>query len=271
MPELPEVETIKNDLITCCLNKTVKKVYIYQNHLRYKIDKNIMNIENKKFIYIKRYSKYILIKFNNKNYILIHLGMSGNIYILNKNTKITKHDHIDIILNNKKIIRYNDIRKFGFFLWYKNKKKIQSLLNKLGPEPLSKNFNTKYLYNITKKRTLCIHNLIMNNKIISGIGNIYANECLYYANILPYKPSNKLKPKNIKQLVKYIKKILKKSILLKGTTIRNYKCLNKNPGLFQNKLKVYGRKNKQCYKCNHIIQSIKKYNRSLFFCKKCQK
>ncbi len=271
MPELPEVETIKRDLLKNCKNIKIKKIYIYIKKLKFKINKKITQIKNEIILKIKRYSKYILIKTTNKNYILIHLGMSGNIFIFKDNINRNKHDHIEIKLKNKIIIRYNDPRKFGFWLWTKKKQKIQKILNNLGPEPLTKEFNEKYLYKITKKKKICIHKLIMNNNIVSGIGNIYANEILFHAKIIPYTPSNKINFKKIKKIIKYTKIILKKAIILKGTIKRNICFLNKNKGLFQKKLKIYNKKNKKCFICNNIIYSIKKYNRSLFYCLKCQK
>ncbi len=269
MPELPEVETIKKELKTYCLKKKIIKIIIYNNKLKYKIPKKIKKVKKQKILDIKRYSKYIVIKTNNY-YLLIHLGMSGNILLIN-NIKKKKHDHWDIILNNKKIIRYNDIRKFGYLLIFNSKKKINNIISKLGPEPLTKKLNAKYLFNITKKKKICIHNLIMNNKIISGIGNIYANEILFASKIRPYKKSNTLDYKKIKTLVLNTKIILKKALFYKGTTIRNYKNINKNYGFFQNKLKVYQKYNKKCSICNNIIKKIKKYGRNLYFCPKCQK
>ncbi len=268
MPELPEIETIKKELKKNCLNKKINNIIIYNNKLKYNISKKIKKIKKQIIINIKRYSKYLIIK-TKKYYLLIHLGMSGNILLIN-NIKKTKHDHWDIILNNKKIIRYNDIRRFGYLLIFNSKKKINKIILKLGPEPLKKKFNTNYLFKITKKKKICIHNLIMNNKIVSGIGNIYANESLFLSKIKPYRKSNTLNYKEIKILVSNIKLILKKALFYKGTTIRNYKNINSNYGFFQNKLKIYKKSNQKCSICNNIIQKIKKYGRNLYFCKKCQ-
>ncbi len=270
MPELPEVETIKNDLKKYLLNKTITKILIYSKKLKYKISKKLLNLKKQKIIKIKRYSKYIVIN-TNKGFILIHLGISGNIFILNKKIPKSKHDHIDILTNEKKIIRYNDIRKFGFWLWFNKKKKIKNIISKLGPEPLTKKLNTNYLYNITKKKKICIHQLIINQKIISGIGNIYANESLFLAKIIPNKPSCLIKKNKIKLLIKKIKLILKKSIKLKGTININKKYLNKNTGYFQKKIMVYKRNKKKCLICKKKIKSIKKNGRTLYFCNTCQK
>ncbi len=270
MPELPEIETIKKELKKNCLKKKINNIIIYNNKLKYIIPKKIKKIKEQIILKIKRFSKYLIIK-TNKYYLLIHLGMSGNILLINNIQKNTKHDHWDLILNNKKIIRYNDIRKFGYLLIFNSKKKIKKIISKLGPEPLKKKFNSKYLYKITKKKRKCIHNLIMDNKIISGIGNIYANESLFLSKIKPYRKSNTLSYKEIKTLVINIKLILKKALFYKGTTIRNYKNINNNYGFFQNKLLVYQKLGQQCFYCKKKIQKIKKYGRSLFFCKKCQK
>ncbi len=270
MPELPEVEIIKKELKKNCLNKKINKIIIYNNKLKYTISKKIQKIKNQIIVKIKRFSKFIIIK-TNKYYLLIHLGMSGNILLINNNQKKTKHDHWDLILNNKIIIRYNDIRKFGYLLKFNSKKKINKIISKLGPEPLKKKFNHKYLFKITKKKKKCIHNLIMDNKIISGIGNIYANESLFLSKINPYRKSNSINYKEIKTLVINIKLILLKSIFYRGTIIRNYKNINYNYGFFKNKLKVYQKSGKKCFYCKNIIQKIKKYGRNLYFCKKCQR
>ncbi len=268
MPELPEIEIIKKNLINFCLNKKIIKIEIYTKKLRYKIPKIIKRIKNKKITKINRYSKYLIIKIY-KLYLLIHLGISGNILITKKNI-LQKNDHIKIILENKKIIKYNDPRKFGYILLYKSTKKIQKIIKKLGPEPLTKKFNWKYLYKKIKKRKSCIHNLIMDNKIVSGIGNIYSNEILFISKIKPYRKSNSLHLNEIKRIVLNIKKILKKSLFYQGTLIRNHKNINLNYGFFKNFLTVYRKLNQPCIICKSKIKKKKKYGRSLYFCKKCQ-
>ncbi len=270
MPELPEVEHITNSLKSLIINKKIKKIKIYNTKLKFSISKKFYYLKNQIILKIKRYSKYILIQVT-KGFILIHLGMTGNIIILKKKKKINKYIFIDIYLEKNILIRYEDVRKFGFWLFFSTKEKVNKILNKLGPEPLTKNFNSKYLFNITKKRNICIHQLIMKNNILSGIGNIYSNESLFSSKILPYRKSKSLNYIEIKKLVKNIKIILKKAIIAKGTTIKNFKNTNENLGNFQFQLNVYGRKNNPCYLCSNIIKSIKKYNRSLFFCDKCQK
>ncbi len=268
MPELPEIENIKKDLTFFCINKTITNIKIYNKKLKYTIPSNIKKIKNKKILNIKRYSKYIIIYINDI-ILLIHLGMTGNILIYNKYYKPTKHDHIDFFLNNNIIIRYFDVRKFGYILLI-TYKKIKKIISKLGPEPLSKKFNSKYLFKIIKKKKICIHQILINQKIISGIGNIYANECLFKAKIKPYRISNTINFIECINIVKSIKLILKYSILLKGTLKINTNCINNN-GLYFKKLMVYKKNKKKCKICNKLIISIKKYGRSLYYCNLCQK
>ncbi len=270
MPELPEIETIKNTIQHICINNTITKINIYYTKLKYNISSNIYNLKNQIIYNIKRFSKY-LIFYTSNGYLLIHLGMTGNILIFNKYSmpKLHKHDCLELIVNNFYILRYNDIRKFGIILWYKTFIPIYHIIHKLGAEPLSNNFNTKYLFKITNKTKRCIHNILINNKWISGIGNIYANESLFKSNILPYTPANKLYYWQIHILVNNIKYILKQSILHKGTTIQSYKYMPHKIGNYQKKLLIY--KKKICTFCHNTINTYKKYGRTLYYCKVCQK
>ncbi|MCV2525550.1 MAG: bifunctional DNA-formamidopyrimidine glycosylase/DNA-(apurinic or apyrimidinic site) lyase, partial [Candidatus Lightella neohaematopini] len=223
---------------------------------------------NQVIINIIRRAKYILLELKN-GFIIIHLGMSGKLEILNKNIKPKNHDHIDFVMNNNMIIRYNDSRKFGSLVWSNKYHLPKNILN-LGIEPLSNDFNYNWFCNNIYNKNSLIKPLLMSTKWIVGIGNIYANEILFASGIMPTRIIKTLNHNEIKILIYNIKKILLYSISLGGSTINNFSC-NRLTGMFSKKLQVYGRYNAKCNKCMNIIKVIRMNNRSTFFCDVCQK
>ncbi|QJC36284.1 bifunctional DNA-formamidopyrimidine glycosylase/DNA-(apurinic or apyrimidinic site) lyase [Enterobacteriaceae endosymbiont of Donacia cincticornis] len=273
MPELPEVEVIKNIIKPLLRGKIINYSIVRIKKLKYIISNNIIKINNQKILNIKRRGRYILLILIN-NTIIIHLGMTGKLFIMNNiknSSQYHKHDHIDLIIDNNLILRYTDVRKFGFWLWETKNYKTNIFLKKLGPEPLTNEFNNLYLYNISRKKKIPIKILIMDNKIVTGIGNIYANESLFLSKILPIRISNNLNFQEITFLVKNIKFILNKSIKYGGSTIISYQLPNKNIGTYSKYFYVYRKENKLCKICHTKIIKINQRNRSTFFCKKCQK
>ncbi|QJC35044.1 bifunctional DNA-formamidopyrimidine glycosylase/DNA-(apurinic or apyrimidinic site) lyase [Enterobacteriaceae endosymbiont of Donacia piscatrix] len=273
MPELPEVEVIKNMIKPLLKGKIINYSIVRTKKLKYIISDNIIKINNQKILNIKRKGRYILLLLVS-NTIIIHLGMTGKLFIINKTKnffRFHKHDHIDLIINNNLILRYTDIRKFGFWLWEEKDYKKNIFLKKLGPEPLTNKFNNLYLYNISRKKNISIKILIMDNTIVTGIGNIYANESLFISKILPMRISSDLNFQEITFLVQNIKYILNKSIKYGGSTIIDYRLPDKNIGNYFKYFYVYGKKNKLCKICYTKITKINQRNRSTFFCYKCQK
>ena len=287
MPELPEVEIVKRSLKNKVNYKKIKKIIITNRNLRFKIQKNFEKLlEGRLITNVSRFSKYIILTLDKHNYCLIHLGMSGTLHLINykKNEKITnlsfyhsktlpkKHNHIKVKFSNFTII-YNDPRRFGFFKLLNNKNELKKYFLRSGPEAISSKFNFKYIrYKfINKKKN--IKNFLLDQRFVSGIGNIYANEILFYSKINPLKPANKITNNEIKKLVKYSKLVLNLAIKFGGSSIRDFKNAKGISGLFQNKFKVYNRENKNCVskKCKGKINKIFISNRSSFFCKFCQK
>ena len=288
MPELPEVEVVKRSLQRNILNLIIKKVKINDANLRYKVDKiGLSKLEGKKITKIIRRSKFLIFEIGKIYRMLVHLGMTGKFFFTdNKDNKFKtsfyyllnyekdqKHDRVIFILNKKKLI-YNDVRKFGFIKIYGSNLITKSKhLKHLGPEPLEKNWNFSYLkrYVIGRKRS--IKNILMDQKCVSGLGNIYVNEILFLCRIKPTRKATKLKNFEIKKIIKFSKKILKNSIKLGGSTIKDFSSENGKKGVFQQYLNVYGRENQGCSNvdCNlRIIRTVIS-NRATFFCKKCQK
>jgi len=269
MPELPEVETTMSALQPF-VEKKIVSVDIKNRNLRWKIEKDFENnISNKKIISITRRAKYIIFNMLD-GFIILHLGMSGNIRIQDLKSNIyKKHDHIIFYLKDKKII-YNDIRRFGS-IHFTHDLKDHFLIKSLGPEPLSKDFNKKYLFDISRKSKTNIKNFIMNQKVVVGVGNIYASEALFHAGISPNRTTNSISEDDCKRLVKSIKNILKVAIKMGGTTLKDFYSVDGSEGYFKIKLKVYGRENKECRSCKGIISKIVLNQRSTFYCDNCQK
>ena len=272
MPELPEVETSRRGIEPHILNKTIKDVVIRQHKLRWPIPKSLPDkIKHQKLVQVDRRGKYLLLNFDNNDTVIIHLGMSGSLRICTPSTTIGKHDHIDFIFSNKKVLRLNDPRKFGCVLWTNKTIDEHKLLSKLGPEPLGDEFNAEYLYTQSRKRNCSIKTFIMNSHVVVGVGNIYASESLFMAGINPIRKAGSLSRPRCDKLVIAIKKILDAAIKQGGTTLRDFTRENGQPGYFAQKLQVYGRADEACTKCGKLIRQINQQNRSTFYCTTCQK
>ena len=285
MPELPEVEVIKQSLDKKIKFQKINKVLVRNRNLRFKVSKNFeFFLKNKKINKISRKSKYLIFHLNNNSFLIIHLGMSGTIHLINKknyrNTNVsfygspnlpTKHNHILIFFKKYKFI-YNDPRRFGFIKILKNKKNLAFFFNNIGPEPLNHKFNISYIFNYLKGKKKCIKSFLLDQKFVSGIGNIYASEILNYSKINPFKKAKKLSKIEIKKIKYFSKFVLNKAIKKGGSSIRNFKNVIGKSGNYQNEFKVYQRENLNCLN-KSCYGKIKKKNiskRSTFFCNTCQ-
>ena len=289
MPELPEVEVVKRSLTNKVQNSIVKAIKINDRKLRYKIDKNkIRKIIGLKIEKISRRSKFLLFYFNKKVVMLVHLGMTGKFFFLNRKNKKyktsfyyniseekdKKHDRVIFDLSNNQKLIYNDIRKFGFIkLFNKNQLSKNLHLKKLGPEPLSKKFTFNYFKKYIIRKNRAIKETLMDQTFVSGLGNIYSNEILFLSKIRPTKKTKDLLEEEIKKVIKFTKKILSKAIRLGGSSIKNFSSGNGKQGLFQQHFSVYGKKGEKCpnKSCKSNIIKIVIASRSSFYCPKCQK
>lgn len=270
MPELPEVETVKCGLIPHLENAIIQNVIIRCPQLRWPIPTSLKaNLDQQKIIRLSRRGKYLLIHATSGT-LIIHLGMSGSLRIVNQDTPISRHDHVDIILTDNKVLRYNDPRRFGAILWTKDDPLNHPLIKSIGIEPLDVNFSGSYLHSQTLKRHTPIKSFIMDSKVVAGIGNIYAAEALFLAHIHPTQPASQLTPAQCEQLVKSIKKILRLAIAAGGTTLKDFVNSEGKPGYFSQKLYVYGRSKLPCLICETPLQSIQLGQRSTVFCERCQ-
>ena len=274
MPELPEVETVCRALSKVIKNSRIKKIEFYRKDLRWQVKDNLeVSLKNNIFKGPYRRGKYILIPTKTDKIFLIHLGMSGQIRIKKKDI-VQKHDHMRMIVeNNNKhfVVTYNDSRRFGYIDLFKKKElREHFLLSKIGVEPLGRELTTEYLQNYFKKRVINIKNALIDQKIIAGIGNIYASEILYKAKINPLRKVNSLSQNDLNSIITFTKIILKKSIDVGGTTIRDHMQPDGSLGYFKQKLQVYGKVNEKCKTCNSFIVKEVISNRSTFICKHCQ-
>ena len=286
MPELPEVEIVKQSLDKKIKFKKIKRVIVRNRNLRFKIPKNFeVFLKDKNIKKISRFSKYIILHFDDDSFCIIHLGMSGTLHLVKnyKKKKFTnlsfyqspilsnKHNHIEIQFQNFSII-YNDPRRFGFFELIKNKKELSKRFCHIGPEPFSKLFNLNYVYHYLKDKKKDIKSFLLDQKFVSGIGNIYASEILFLCKINPKKKALNLNQAECKKIIYYSKLVLKKAIRFGGSSIRDFKNVSGKDGLFQNEFQVYQRENLKClkYNCRGKIEKKIISKRSTFFCNKCQ-
>ena len=287
MPELPEVEIVRQSLHKKIKKKSIKKVIIRNRNLRFKIPSDFESfLEDKKIIKVNRFSKYLIIYFEEKDYCLIHLGMSGTIHILDKKKPLKftnssfynspflpkKHNHVEFIFDNFKVI-YNDPRRFGFFEIIKNHQDFDKRFKSMGPEPFSDKFNLNYVVNYFKKKNKNIKSFLLDQRFVSGIGNIYASEILFASKINPFKKAKQINKKECLNIILNSKKILQQAINKGGSSIRNFKDISGTKGSFQKEFKVYQQEGTECKrsKCNGIIKKKITSNRSTFFCIYCQK
>ena len=270
MPELPEVETSRRGISPYILKQTVSNVIIRQKQLRWPISAGLKSdIIGQVIDAVERRAKYLLLR-TQAGSVILHLGMSGSLHIVEHDTPADKHDHIDFQFANGKTLRLHDPRRFGSVLWSRADVYKHRLLKKLGPEPLSDEFNGEYLFRCSRKRKLCIKSFIMNSHIVVGVGNIYVSESLFEAGINPKRQACRISRQRYDDLANAIKLILSQAIKQGGTTLRDFTQQDGKPGYFQQSLHVYGKTGEACPRCQRPIKRISQQQRSTFYCSHCQ-
>lgn len=270
MPELPEVEVSRLGISPHLENQRIKKIIVRQRQLRWLIPQDIHLAEGLLIQSIRRRAKYLLLD-TELGSIVIHLGMSGRLHVVPSDVEIKKHDHVDIVMENGLCLRFNDARRFGACLWQAIGQPSLSVFKTLGPEPLTDDFDGNVLYQRSRGKSVAVKNLIMDNKVVVGVGNIYANESLFLAGIDPRKSAGKVKKKDYIALGQIIKEVLAHAIQQGGTTLKDFAQADGKPGYFAQELRVYGRLNQPCVNCTKPIQSVVIGQRNTFFCDDCQK
>ena len=269
MPELPEVEVCRLGISPHVIDQKVVDVVVRNSKLRWPIPESVHSLVGYKVLAVDRRSKYLLLRFKSGT-LLIHLGMSGTIRIIGDDTPVAKHDHFDLVFANKKVLRLNDPRRFGAVLWFADHIDEQGLLTKLGPEPLTDDFGHGYLFTKAKNRKVPIKTFLMNNHIVVGVGNIYANEVLFKAGILPTNAAGSINEEKFNKLTDIIKNVLSSAIKQGGTTLKDFTQVDGRPGYFAQSLLVYGRAGLPCVTCKTKLEEVRQANRSSVFCPNCQ-
>ncbi|MCG7984329.1 MAG: bifunctional DNA-formamidopyrimidine glycosylase/DNA-(apurinic or apyrimidinic site) lyase [Candidatus Thiodiazotropha lotti] len=271
MPELPEVETTCRGIAPHITGKKVKQVVIRQPRLRWPIPIDLpQQLKGRKLLNVSRRGKYLLLAFHHGT-LIIHLGMSGSLRILPPDCAVQKHDHFDLQVSGGKLLRLRDPRRFGAVLWTDHPPSQHPLIAHLGPEPLEESFNTAYLHEQGQRRRVTIKQLIMDSKVVVGVGNIYASESLFKSAIHPTRPSNRIAESRYGKLVEAIKETLTAAIAQGGTTLRDFQREDGNPGYFAQQLQVYGKTDQACPRCASPIRQKTIAQRSTFYCATCQR
>ena len=274
MPELPEVETTRRGIAPYIEGCTIKDVIVRECRLRWPVTDNIQQMLIGQTIRgVTRRAKYLLLQTAN-GHLLIHLGMSGSLRVLMDdalNNQHGKHDHVDIVLQGGLRLRYSDPRRFGAILWTEEPPANHKLLKNLGPEPLGSEFTAQRLYQLSQGKKQAVKTFIMDNHVVVGVGNIYASEALFKAEIRPDRTSGRISQVRYERLTKAIKETLAKAIEQGGTTLRDFVGGDGKPGYFKQELAVYGRAGQPCLICGKMIRELKLGGRSSCFCDHCQR
>lgn len=269
MPELPEVETSRRGIEPWLLGTTIGNVVIRNRRLRWPVAKGVeRRLKGQAVESVDRRAKYLLIRTDGGT-IILHLGMTGSVFIVDHGAPAGIHDHVDFELDSGKVLRFRDPRRFGSFHLSRDPF-THPLLSKLGPEPLGNEFNGEYLWRKSRNRKVSIKQFIMNAQVVVGVGNIYASESLFLAGINPKRAAGRIAPHRYDALADAIKDILVRAIKAGGTTLRDFYGGDGEPGYFKQQLEVYDREGEHCRRCNTTIKAFVQGQRSTYYCRSCQ-
>jgi formamidopyrimidine-DNA glycosylase len=270
VPELPEVETVRRSLERLILGQTVIAVEVREPRLRRPLAANFAaQLANRSIRHIGRRGKYLAIELDNGNIWLIHLGMTGQLIIGHPDEPLRPHDHLVFALGNGQYLRYNDTRRFGLMA-VGSEEEVEAWTS-LGVEPLQPAFSSRYLWGEVQKTQRTIKDVLMDQRVVAGIGNIYASELLFRAGVRPMRTATTLSRSEVEQIVKAAKAVLREAIRHRGSSISDYLDGEGQPGSFQARFRVYDREDRPCRKCGTPIQREVRGGRSAFFCPVCQR
>ncbi|MFC4700705.1 bifunctional DNA-formamidopyrimidine glycosylase/DNA-(apurinic or apyrimidinic site) lyase [Glaciecola siphonariae] len=270
MPELPEVEVTRLGIAPYLEGQTIKKIHVYQRQMRWPIPDEVFMAENLVISSVTRRAKYLFVN-TAAGALVLHLGMSGKMRVVDAQLARKKHDHLEIELSSGKKLVLNDARRFGSCLWQGADEPALKLLQHLGPEPLTDDFGPARLFEMSRGRQTPVKAFIMDNAVVVGVGNIYANESLFLSGIDPRRAAGRVSKARYELLTQHIKAVLAKAITQGGTTLRDFAQADGNPGYFAQHLHVYGRTSQPCDICSTAIRNKVIGQRNTFFCIKCQK
>jgi formamidopyrimidine-DNA glycosylase len=271
MPELPEVETTRRGLEPLLVGQRIRTAVVRNRAMRQPVPHGLpQRLQGATVRALGRRGKYLLFDCGTGTLIL-HLGMSGRLWVVQDGAAPTRHDHFDLVLDNGTVVRLRDPRRFGLVLWQSGDPLAHVLLARIGPEPLSADFDGTALHAATRNRGSAIKHVLMDSHVVAGVGNIYANEALFRAGIHPRALARRLSRERCALLAEKIRETLELAIVAGGSSLRDYVGSNGMAGNFQSQFTVYGRAGEPCPRCGGAIREIRQGQRSTFYCAKCQK
>lgn len=271
MPELPEVETTRRGLAPLLVNQRIDTAVVRNRALRQPVPRNLPRLLAGATIRkLTRRGKYLLFECDNGTLIL-HLGMSGRLWVVNRTTPAERHDHFDLVLDNGTVVRLRDPRRFGLVLWHQGDPLTHPLLAAIGPEPFSAEFGGALLHRVTRNRSAAIKQVLMDSHVVAGVGNIYANEALFRSGIHPATAARRIALARYQKLAQNVRHTLELAISAGGSSLRDYVGSNGLAGNFQSQFLVYGRAGQPCQRCGSMIKEIRQGQRATFYCPRCQR
>jgi len=271
MPELPEVVVTLRGVLPHIEGTCVTDVIVRNGRLRWPVPEGLpVLLKNKRLLRGRQRAKYMLFQFDH-GYLMIHLGMSGNLRVVDASIPPEKHDHVDVVFDDRIALRFTDPRRFGSVLWLDDEPAEHRLLQNLGPEPFEGCINGRYLFDLSRGKTTSVKQFLMDNKVVVGVGNIYANESLFLSGIRPKKAAGRVSKKSYELLASNIKTVLGRAIEQGGTTLKDFVGNEGKPGYFKQELYVYGRGGQPCLNCKEMLKEVRLGQRSTVYCPSCQK
>mgnify|MGYP000600712506 CR=1 FL=1 len=272
MPELPEVETTRRGLAPHCIGQRLVRLKVREPRLRWRVPESAPAlVEGRRIQAIDRRGKYLLFRLEGEVTLLLHLGMSGSMRVVESGRAVRQHDHVDFALASGQVLRFNDPRRFGSLHVTRQPPEQHPLLARLGPEPLGEAFSGAYLHNRARARRGPVKPFIMDSHVVVGVGNIYANEALFRAGIHPQRAAGRIARHRLERLVEAIRRVLANAIDMGGTTLRDFTGTSGTPGYFQQTLNVYGRGGMPCRHCGRRLREIRLGQRTTVYCPVCQR
>jgi formamidopyrimidine-DNA glycosylase len=270
MPELPEVETTRRGIAPHVVGQRVVELVVRTPRLRWPVPAALAPaLKDARVERVERRAKYLLMHVES-GAAIVHLGMSGSLRVLPRETPLRAHDHVDLSMASGRVLRFNDPRRFGFWLWQPGGE-THALLADLGVEPLSDAFDGDYLWERARRRSVPVKNFLMDQHIVVGVGNIYAAEALFRAGIRPRAAAGKVSRARFALLADAVRTILTHAITRGGTTLRDFLAPDGEPGYFEQELAVYGREGQPCKTCGTTIRSLDLGGRASCYCPRCQR
>jgi formamidopyrimidine-DNA glycosylase len=272
VPELPEVETVRRGISPHVLNRRIEQVVVRDARLRWPVPKTFARYaQGRRVAEVGRRGKYLILTLDNADRILIHLGMSGRLFLRTTGHPLQKHDHVDLLFDGGVLLRFQDARRFGAMLPWPARQLTHPLMETMGPEPFSAEFSGDYLFALSRGRSAPVKNLLMDGRVVVGAGNIYATESLFRAGIRPNRSAGRLTRVQCQLLVDKVREVLAEAIEQGGTTLRDFAGAGGEAGYFQQKLYAYGREAQACLVCGTPIRRVVIGQRSSYYCPSCQR